>query len=395
MSADSSITPDLREPSGQDSKALDSIDTSAFTNTVLNNTISTTLDSGALVENLELKSRESTSPQQTPDPMTPSLQISREQTPDDSDLDTASNFSADDSNLSENDFSLKRGGSHLVPGLAKRVKIGPTATQEDSDIDTQNSAASENPNSIINTENQHPAGLQKESYLRRVSAKLIEKLWTVLSFDAFKLFEKLCTISLTKVLERFAGGPNADQKIAETQRVLWERWFSEDDPRSFLARLKMTKLPPVKSLNARARGMKDDEFDPLNIDQVLHKKAICETYLLAELAQLEDLEKYYQNLKATHEQDAKYLSEFTKTARNLGAQVAQEKVERSQELHLDEVPEIVEDINLHTLRKLSLFNPNEDEETRNLLLELDAHLKVPENMDLLLQLCDELDKYEQ
>lgn len=395
MSTDSSITPDLREPPGLESKVLDTIDTSAFTNTVLNNTVSTTLDSVALAGDLESKIRETTSPLPIPEPTTPSLQISREPTPDDSDLETTSNFSADDSNLSENDFSVKRGGPRLVPGLAKRVKLGPNASQDDSEIDTQNTTALARTSSITNPENQHPAGLQKESYLRRVSAKLIEKLWTVLSFDVFKLFEKLCTISLTKVLERFAGGPNADHKISETQRVLWERWFSEDDPRSFLARLKMTKLPPVKSLNARARGMKDDEFDPLSIDQVLHKKAICETYLLAELTQLEDLEKYYQNLKVTHEQDAKYLSEFTKTARSLGAQVAQEKLERSQELHLDDVPEVVEDINLQTQRKLSLFDPNKDDEIRKLLLELDAGLNVPENMGLLLQLCDELDKYEQ
>lgn len=244
----------------------------------------------------------------------------------------------------------------------------------------------------------NPAGVTRETHKKRVTGRAIEKLWVPLEHNALRSFEKLCTISMTKTLERFEGASEQAAKVAETQRVLAQLWLSDSMAKSFLARLKVTKLPPLKSLQVRMRGAKPEQFDPLSIDEVRHRKAVFETYLLAELKQLDGLELYYQSLKTMYDLDLKYLSEFKRTTSSIQAQIAKERSQHVESLHLD-MPDTYTDINLaeraaavseHHAR--ARFDPNRDPDVKELLHGFQQELApLRTSIRDLLGLCDELD----
>lgn len=236
------------------------------------------------------------------------------------------------------------------------------------------------------------AGVEREKYKKRVAGKIIDKLWTHLDPEASKSFEKLCNMSMNKVLERYQRG-GQQEKVTETQRVLANHWLSDRMPRSFLARLNVTKLPPTKSLQVRMKGIRSEDFDPLNLDQVLHKKTVCETYLSAETTQLEELEAYFHSAKSTYELDLKYLNEFKKTTSTLQSQIANERSQMQKLLHLnpDSKPD---NINVATPIATSVFDPNEDDQTRKLLETIENEITkiAPASvMSQLLGLSDKLD----
>lgn len=314
----------------------------------------------------------------------PNLQISREQTPE-SEYDGSEYADlARASPEPEEPEDEPRGTKRSTPSLVKEHAVVKRVRRDDDDVyDPAN-----------------PTGARKEVFKKRVSGKAIEKLWIPLEAKAFRSFENMCGISMKKVLERFEGVSRKDAKIAEAQRVLTQHWISGVSTKSFLARLNVTKLPPLKSLQVRMRGAKSDNFDPLSIDEVRHRKAVFETYLLAEIKQLDGLERYYNSLKNMYELDSKYLGEFKKNTSTLVNQIAQERDEQLKLLHFDTTaPQPDADINLATqvssvpgLSTKARFDPNEDDAVKQVLEQLDNDIKqLALPTESLLNMCDQLD----
>lgn len=320
----------------------------------------------------------------------PDLSLSRERTPDTDfyDDETASEYSELARGTPQPEESNKRhAGSTLDTDRAvKRTH----STSEHS-----RHGSSDGPSNTHGYDPENPAGVRQEKIRRRVAAKVIDKFWTPLDAEGIQSLENLCNISLNKVLERYDGEHNPQAKVEETQRVILNNWLSMRHPRSFLARLQVTKLPPLKSLQVRMRGIRTNSLDTLNIDLVLRQKKVNESYLLAELEQLKSLETYYKSLKATYELDAKYLQDFKKSTSALQAEHAQEKQAKMAELHLEAPDFSSEDIALLNKPLLSLgklFDPNTDSDVLLVLHELDKKISaanVPTKK--LLDFCDQLD----
>lgn len=309
-------------------------------------------------------------------PEEPSLVLSREQTPDPdsyaSDASSSSQRTAHTSGSDSEDYPRKRPRATLARDRAT------VHSHADADYDPLN-----------------PAGVRKERVRKRVAGKVIEKLWTPLDRDSYKSFENLCDVSLNKVLERYGTSAALRAKVLEARRVLTHHWLSDKNMRSFLARLHVTKLPPLKSLHVRMKGSTPNELDPLSIDLVLHKKAVCETYLLAELKQLEALEVSYRALQAAYDLDSKYLQDFTKTTAALHAHIAEEKQDMMKQLHLDTATPVTKNIQL-TKQPLPFdhrrFRPNDDADIQLVLQQINRVVddtKAP--VRDLLEFCDQLD----
>lgn len=245
-----------------------------------------------------------------------SLNLSREQTPNTED-DATSTYTdlAPGSPSPDNETGSKRG---LAPSLDIDNAVIKKARVDEIKLDPA----------------QVPlASIEKQK--KRVTGRAIEKQWVCLESESFRSFENLCTISMNSVLERYNDSKQRDTKVAETQRIFTQHWLSTKLPKSFLARLKITKLPPLRSLVVKMRGGYEESFDPLNVDQVNLRKTVFETYLLAELKQLESLEAYKNSLENTYNLDLEYLKDFKKTTSNLRGQISQERGHSSKELRLD------------------------------------------------------------
>lgn len=304
---------------------------------------------------------------------TPAVQ-SREHTPDADPYASDSSHRSFPTDTSDNeDPAPKRHHPMLAVDRATRRTNTP-----DSDYDPLN-----------------PAGVRKERVRKRVAGKVIEKLWAPLNRESYKSFENLCDVSLNKVLERYGPSPAQRAKVLEAQKVLSHHWHSDLNARSFLARLHVTKLPPLKSLHTRIKGAPAQDIDPLSIDLVLHKKAVCETYLLAELKQLESLEQSYRALQVAFDLDSKYLSDFTKTTASLHAHIARDRQQKMEELHLDKATPIAKHSHSST-QPLPLlrgrFSPNDDPDIQRMLQDISQVVDdFKEPVRELLDYCDKLD----
>ncbi|GEQ67114.1 hypothetical protein JCM33374_g777 [Metschnikowia sp. JCM 33374] len=312
----------------------------------------------------------------------PKLDISREQTPETAD-DMASVYSdsAPGSPGSDNEGNQRR---RTMPSLdTDRAVVKRTRTEESAE------------------KNDTPSLAVKETHKKRISGKAIEKQWIPFENESFKSFENLCAISMGSVLERFKNSRQRDTKEAETQRILTQHWLSGKLPKSFLARLKVTKLPPSKSLVVRMRGVQDNNFDPLSIDQVNLRKTVFETYLSAEMKQLQSLEAYQSSLQNTYNSDLEYLNDFKKTTSNIRGQISQERIRNARELHLenkndDEILDIKMKPKLPSVDTSTFattrFDPDLDNDLQPLLDDIHQELsKFDSRKREILDLCDQLD----
>lgn len=302
----------------------------------------------------------------------PNLTLSREQTPDTDffDGETASEYSELARATPQPEESNKRPAGGILD-TERAVK----RRYNDSEHSNHREASSNS----FGYDPENPAGVKQEKIRRRVAAKVIDKFWAPLDADAFQSLENLCSISLNKVLERYDGVPNPQTKVEETQRVILNNWLSTRHQKSFLARLQVTKLPPLKSLLVRMKGVRANGVDALNIDQVLRQKKVSESYLLAELEQLKSLETYYNSLKAMYELDAKYLHDFKKSTSALQAEHAKEKRTKMAELHLEPLGAASDDIGLLKMSVRALgkkFDPNTDSDVLLILQEIDKKVSA-------------------
>lgn len=322
----------------------------------------------------------------------PSLTISRLQTPEwRDDVSLATDLMALDSE--EDETGKRRPTLDTDRAVVKRFRPSPDA---DAPAEAPAQAVAETPAPQPDPTEQQPLDLAppivtKRTYKKRVTSKAIDKLWTTLDPAALKSMESLCEISMSKVLERFEGSAAGDATLAQVQRVLAQHWLSTSVGKSFLARLSVTKLPPLASLMVRMKGLPNTDFNPLDLDHINHRKGACEAYLLAEMKQLHSLEAYYNSVQNMYRLDQQYLAEFRKTSAAFQKKAARERANHP--LNPAQTPGARPNIKLDKpAPSTSSFDPDTDPDTQGLLREIGTVLDESKiNIKDMLALCDKLD----
>ncbi|ODV78366.1 uncharacterized protein CANTADRAFT_52854 [Suhomyces tanzawaensis NRRL Y-17324] len=206
---------------------------------------------------------------------------------------------------------------------------------------------------------------------KRIPGKVIDRFWEPLDRGNLASLDRILNICLTKAMERYEGS-----KLTAAQRILTHTWTS-DNPRSFKSRLNTTKVPLTTTL-----GKVDD---PLSLDQVLRRKTFLETYLLAELKQLSELQKHYQEQEIAYKLDLDYLEELRKTT-----SIHQMKMDKDTK-PLDLEP-VKENIGLASTENPKVFDPDTDEDTKRILDSLSKHFKsIKKNTEQLTLFNDRLE----
>ena len=104
-------------------------------------------------------------------------------------------------------------------------------------------------------------------------------------------------------------------------------------------------------------------FDSLN-----RRKKFLETYLQAELKQVNQLERYHKELSTVYQQDLQYLQEFKKTTEIEIKSMTEEATELRRNMGLENSKNTPE--GEYVEKPVKPFNPNDDPETRQLLTEI-------------------------
>lgn len=223
----------------------------------------------------------------------------------------------------------------------------------------------------------NPSGLSKELASKRVPGKLIEKLWAKLDPAPLKSFDRVSSIVLNRVLENLRGEGATESKISEAGKEISASYIDAEDHRSFRARLGATNLPPPSSMQSLAKmsAAEASQIDILSADQLLRKKQYLDTYLLAELKQLNELERHHSTISDAYELDLQYLRQFRKTTAVNQDQMHQETRSKREALKLDSVRQ---DDDIALLRDdtgaFTRFKPDDDDDVRDVLQELSTHL---------------------
>ena len=175
-------------------------------------------------------------------------------------------------------------------------------------------------------------------------------------------------MSLNRCVEGLVQTPD---KMAQALSFLFNEWMS-NDTESFRERLVATKVPLAKTmaplaLIAGAHNVRD----VLDFDQVTRRKRFLETYLLAELRQLEELKRHKSELHAMCELDRQYLAEMRKTVDIDTKKMRSERERKEAEVGLGEKKAIVKGVN----GSISGFDPNKDSECNEVLEKISRHLK--------------------
>ncbi|KAK6464445.1 CENP-Q, a CENPA-CAD centromere complex subunit-domain-containing protein [Scheffersomyces coipomensis] len=223
---------------------------------------------------------------------------------------------------------------------------------------------------------------------KKIPARIIDEFWEPLNKSSLSSFESILNIALTRTLERYGDNlvnrknGKLTKKTVEAQRIITKTWINSQDSKSLLSRLSVTKVPTNDSVSKEFKSNQDDN-NILSFDQLLRRKKFLETYLGAELKQLQQLEKTYNELNINYQLDSKYLQDFKKTTllniNNMQRELNDKR--RGNNIPLaDEIETDVNAINDLNLQKETSssgknhFNPNTDEDTKELLTTLNKHL---------------------
>lgn len=214
--------------------------------------------------------------------------------------------------------------------------------------------------------------------LKRKVIKGIEKLWVHPDHKTLAAISKLSTISVNLIAELLKESSNPKAKTIEAERILSTHWTSDTGPKSFLARLKMTKLPLLKTLHVRARGSLDEPVRALDIQLITERHSALVDQLNEELKELQKLETYYKSANALYEKDQKHLSELRASSATQRAQLSKEIQENmvTFKLHKDPIPAKQPECNekAREARSGRRFDPAQDPDVSSLLHELNRSL---------------------
>lgn len=259
--------------------------------------------------------------------------------------------------------------------------LGPEHTQNASEARIASAVAGAK-RPYTETEIPEVPGAKRMKYKKKIPANLMERFWDPLPDESKASLERLMLIALNRTLEKYTPGKKSeDVRIRETQKMLAENWLNKNVPKSFLARLDATNLPPLTSMKgfsrvANSADQLSTEF--LGLDQLSRRKKYLETYLLAELKQLLELEIHYNSLEMSYQLDVKYLAEFKKTTAKNEQKMQQEIAKKRAAFNLDSYRKQPEGISLaeksDDFLSSTSFNPNTDADTKEVNQILHKHL---------------------
>ncbi|KAK6877719.1 hypothetical protein K4I79_005753 [Candida tropicalis] len=214
-----------------------------------------------------------------------------------------------------------------------------------------------------------PLNLQNIISKQRISTKIIEKLWQPLDVHNSQSMDSLLNIALLKTLEE-------ESDVSKASRTLTTAWINQSNPESFKARLDQTNLPPPNSMyNTKVRIKANEIKDVLSYDSVSRKKTALETYLSAELKQLQELEDHYNQMLLSHQSDLQYLQKFKQTSKRHQLKLDSDIDDIHEELNLIEYDKKPDDIYLQS-NSTYKFDPDQDEDTRAILEQLNKSLNI-------------------
>ncbi|RCK67602.1 hypothetical protein Cantr_03184 [Candida viswanathii] len=235
-----------------------------------------------------------------------------------------------------------------------------------------------------------PLNLQNIINKQKISTTIIDKFWQPLDATNSQSMDTVLNIALLKTLE-------AEPEVSKASRTLSNVWLNPANPESFKARLDQTKLPPPNSMYSTKVRIKANEIkDVLSYDSVSRKRTVLETYLLAELKQLQELEEHYNQSLLAYQLDLEYLQKFKRTVKKHQLKLDADIDDRQNELHLIEYDKKPDDIYLQS-NSTYQFDPDQDEDTRAILEQLNELLlnittsdlhKLNEKLEVLSSMLD-------
>lgn len=239
------------------------------------------------------------------------------------------------------------------------------------------------------------ASIRSEKQTKRVPGKLIDKFWKELDPQTLTALDKIIGISINKTIERYRTKDSTlNKKMVETERILYKTWLSLAANKSFRKRLSVTKFPRINSMHTGMSNKGDENAAILNYDRLVRRKNFLETYILAELKQLNELQNYYNKLKLSYESDHKYLNEFKRTVAINQSKMSNELMnhELKYEKSTDDINLSTSSIKMHRNSETS-FNPNTDSTVKSLLQSLSENIDKIDVSDLV-DLKDRLQSFE-
>lgn len=251
-----------------------------------------------------------------------------------------------------------------------------------------------------------PDSIQPEIKKTRIAGKIIDKFWEPLDITTMNALDKIIDLSLDKAIERYKTSSNEKRFAAE--KLLHQTWALDVDSKSFKSRLKLTKLPKLGTMHSSSSNKTDENKYILNYDVLSRRKLFLETYLLAELKQLKQLQTYYNTCKSNYTSDANYLKEFEKTVAINQQKMAQDIEHKQAELSIDfnngsrensttKTAELVDGISIGTgvHNDVDSFVPNADDDINELLTSLNDNLcKLTSNSKVLLDFNERLERFQ-
>lgn len=234
-------------------------------------------------------------------------------------------------------------------------------------------------NEILN-----PLNFQPMINKQKISTAVIEKFWQPLDSVNSQSMDNIMNVALFKTL---------DELHSKVSRSITNVWFNSANPESFKSRLSQTKLPPPSSMySSKLRIRANEVADVLSYDSLTRKRTVLETYLLAELKQLQELENHYNQSLLAYKLDLEYLKKFKSTVKNNELKYNEELERKREELNLSVQNKNPDDIYL--LSTDNDFDPETDDDTKFILETIQENLfqsKLKNLNDKLEVLCNVLD----
>lgn len=144
--------------------------------------------------------------------------------------------------------------------------------------------------------------------------------------------------------------------------------------------------------SSKLRIRANEVADVLSYDSLKRKRTVLETYLLAELKQLQELENHYNQSLLAYKLDLEYLKKFKSTVKNNELKYNEELERKREELNLSVQNKNPDDIYL--LSTDNDFDPETDDDTKFILETIQENLfqsKLKNLNDKLEVLCNVLD----
>lgn len=221
-----------------------------------------------------------------------------------------------------------------------------------------------------------PDSLQPETKRARIPGKFIDRFWEPLDSITMDALDKVLDLSLEKAIERYR---TSNDKRFGAEKLLHKTWVLDIDPNSFKNRLQLTKLPKSATMHTGSGAKTDENRFILNYDILNRRKAFLETYLLAELKQLKQLQSYYNSCKRNYDSDANYLKEFEKTLAVNQSKMTQDLERKQAELSIDFSSKHPDnqniDLDFNLQKEPQTFTPNPDDDINELLNTLNDNLR--------------------